>query len=85
MGVLLEQRSRLIYITASFQEQNGLSREIVIENRPQYAVVYLQGAKETYSIAWETIYQVAKEHHARSVRIEAEAQRKGRGTTGRKR
>jgi DNA gyrase inhibitor GyrI len=75
MGVLLERKTQVIFITASSVEQNGKAREVIVESRPQYAVVQLNGSKEKYPIAWETIYELAKERHAENLRLEAKAQR----------
>ena len=83
MGVLLERKTQVIFITASSVEQNGKAREVIVESRPQYAVVQLNGSKEKYPIAWETIYALAKERHAENLRLEAQAQRQP-GRTRRK-
>ena len=65
MGVLLERKTQVIFVTASSVEQNGKAREVIVESRPQYAVVQLNGSKEKYPIAWEMIYELAKERHRR--------------------
>ena len=48
MGVLLERKTQVIFVTASSVEQNGKAREVIVESRPQYAVVQLNGSKEKY-------------------------------------
>jgi hypothetical protein len=73
MGALLELKARIIFVTASSVKKNGKAREIVVESRPQYAVIQLNGADERYSIAWEVIYELAEKQHARNLRIEAQA------------
>ena len=75
MGVLLERNTQVIFVTASSVEQNGKAREVIVESRPQYAVVQLNGSKEKYPIAWEMIYELAKEWHTENLRLEAQAQR----------
>ena len=60
MGVLLERKTQVIFVTASSVEQNGKPREVIVESRPQYAVVQLNGSKEKYPVAWEAIYELAK-------------------------
>ena len=75
MGVLLERKTQVIFVTASSVEQNGKAREVIVESRPQYAVVQLNGSKEKYPIAWEMIYELAKERHTENLRLEAQAQR----------
>jgi hypothetical protein len=74
MGVLLERKAQVIFVTASSVEQNGKAREVIVESRPQYAVVQLNGSKEKYPIAWEMIYELAKERHTENLRQEAHGQ-----------
>jgi len=71
MGVLLERKSQVIFVTASSVKENGKAREVIVEGRPQYAVVQLNGSKEKYSVAWEMIYKLAKKRHAENLRMEA--------------
>jgi hypothetical protein len=74
MGVLLERKTQVIFVTASSVEQNGKAREVIVESRPQYAVVQLSGSKQKFSVAWELIYKLAKERHAENLRLEAQSQ-----------
>jgi hypothetical protein len=76
MGVLLERKTQVIFVTASSVEQNGKAREVIVESRPLYAVVQLNGSKEKYPVAWEMIYKLAKERHAENLRLEAQSQTK---------
>jgi hypothetical protein len=76
MGVLLERKTQVIFVTASSVEQNGKAREVIVESRPLYAVVQLNGSKEKYPVAWEMIYKLAKERHAENLRLEAQSQSK---------
>src|SRR5258707_11438009 len=76
MGVLLERKTQVIFVTASSVEQNGKAREVIVESRPLYAVVQLNGSKEKYPVAWEMIYKFAKERHAENLRLEAPFQNK---------
>ena len=78
MGVLLERKTQVIFVTASSVEQNGKAREVIVESRPLYAVVQLNGSKEKYPVAWEMIYKLAKERHAENLRLEAQSQSKRR-------
>ena len=71
MGDLLEHKSQVIFVTASSVEENGKAREVIVESRPQYAVVQLSGTKEKYSVAWEMIYKLAKKRHLENLRMEA--------------
>jgi DNA gyrase inhibitor GyrI len=72
MRVLLERKTQVIFVTASSVEQNGKAREVIVESRPQYAVVQLNGSKDKYPIAWEMIYELAKERHSENLRLEAQ-------------
>ena len=76
MGVLLERKSQVIFVTASSVKENGKAREVIVESRPQYAVVQLNGSKAKYSVAWEMIYKLAKDRHAENLRLEAQSQTK---------
>ena len=76
MGVLLERKTQVIFVTASSVERNGKAREVIVESRPLYAVVQLNGSKEKYPVAWEMIYKLAKERHAENLRLEAPPQSK---------
>jgi hypothetical protein len=76
MGVLLERKTQVIFVTASSVEQDGKAREVIVESRPLYAVVQLSGSKEKYPVAWEMIYKLAKERHAENLRLEAQSQSK---------
>jgi len=73
MANLIERKAQVLYITASSITENGKKRKIVIESRPQYAVITLQGSKEQYPISWEQLFEAAQQHHADNLRIEAKA------------
>ncbi len=57
-------------------EQNGKVREVIVESRPLYAVVQLNGSKEKYPVAWEMIYKLAKDRHVENLRLESQYQSK---------
>jgi hypothetical protein len=75
MGCLLERKAQIIFVTASSVEQNGKKRKVVVESRPTFAIVRLDGSRERFSIAWEAIYDTAKQLRAKSLRQEDEAER----------
>ena len=62
MAFLIENKAQVLYITASSISVNGKKRKIVIESRPEYAVISLQGQKEKYPILWERLFQTAVRH-----------------------
>jgi len=75
MGCLIERKAQIIFVTASSVQENSKKHRVVIESRPEFAVVKLQGSRERFSIAWELIYDVAKRRHAENLRLEALAKR----------
>lgn len=75
MAYLIERKVQTIYVTASSVDKNGKKRKIVIESRPEFAIVRLAGARGEFPIAWKMIYETAMRHHAENLRLEAEAER----------
>lgn len=73
MGYLLERKTKTIFVTASSVTINGKTREVVIESRPEFAIVQLNGSKEKYPVAWETVYEIAKKVHEDNLRLEAKS------------
>ena len=75
MAYLIERKAQTLYVTASSVSENGKKRKIVIESRPEFAIVRLAGARGEFPIAWKTIYEAAMRHHAENLRLEAEAEK----------
>ena len=73
MGCLIKHKAQVIFVSASSVKENGRKRRIVIESRPEFAIVRLLGARGQFPIAWEMIYEAAMRHHAENLRLEAEA------------
>lgn len=76
MGCLLERKAQIIFVSASSVAESGKKRRVVIESRPEFAIVRLNGSKKRYPIAWEMIYDIAKQNHANNLRLEAEAEQR---------
>ena len=74
MGCLIEHKAQVIFVSASFVNESGKKRRIVIESRPEFAIVRLLGARGQFPIAWEIIYEAAIRRHAENLRLEAEAE-----------
>jgi hypothetical protein len=72
MPYLIERRSQVLFVTASLIKVNGKRRKIIIESRPEFAIIKLQGSKKQYPISWEQLFKAAQQHHAENLRIEAE-------------
>jgi len=75
MSCLIEHKTQTIFVSASTVKENGKKRRIVIESRPEFAIVRLLGAKGQFPITWEMIYEAAMRHHAENLRLEAEAEK----------
>ena len=73
MGCLLDRKAQIIFVSASSVDESGKKRRVVIESRPEFAIVKLNGSKKRYPIAWEMIYEIAKQNHAKNLRLEARA------------
>jgi len=75
MPYLIERRSQVLFVTASLIKVNGKRRKIIIESRPEFAIIKLQGSKEQYPISWERLFAAAQHHHAENLRIESDSQK----------
>jgi len=73
MGYLPYPPSRTIFITGSKIPKGGKNRNIVIESRPEFAVVWLEGAKQRYPLAWEAVYEAAEKRHKANVGLDEKA------------
>jgi len=76
MAYLIERKAQVLYITASLVKDKGKRRKIVIESRPEYAVISLQRQKEKYPISWEHLFRTALRHLEYNLRLEAAADKK---------
>jgi len=45
MAYLIEHKAQTLYVTASSVSENGKKRKIVVESRPEFAIVRLAGAR----------------------------------------
>ena len=59
MGYLPDPKTTTIFVTASTISLKGRKRKIIVETRPEFAIVHLHGSKERYPLAWETIFEAA--------------------------
>ena len=75
MSYLIDRKTELIFRTASLVTESGKPRPVVIESRPNYAVVKLSGTQARYPISWEHIFHLAKSRHDANVRLEQKAAR----------
>lgn len=76
MAYLIDPRAQVLFVSASLISNDGKQRKIVIECRPEYAIISLQGKKEQFPISWQHIYEAALEHEAKNQRIEAKADKR---------
>ena len=70
------RHARVTYLTESQASEGTTKRAIIVECRPQYAVLQLEGTKIRYSVAWERIFALAETNHERNLRLEASAAEK---------
>ncbi len=59
MAYLIERKSQTIFVTATSIISNGKPREMIVESRPEYAVVQLSGVHEKFPVPWEEVYEAA--------------------------
>ena len=76
MAYLIERKSQTIFVTATSIIARGKLREMIIESRPEYAVVRLSGIPEKFPVPWEEVYAAAKKRHEANLRLERQAMRK---------
>jgi hypothetical protein len=70
------RRARVTYLTESQVSDGTTKRAIIVESRPQYAVLQLEGTDIRYSVAWERVFALAEKNHERNLRFEAAAAQK---------
>ena len=70
------ERHRRTYLTESQASDGTTKRAIIVETRPQYAVLQLEGTDIRYGVAWERIFALAEIDHERNLRYEAALRRK---------
>ena len=80
MAYLIERNSQTIFVTGTSIIARGKPREMVIESRPDYAVVQLSGLPEKFPVPWEEVYAAAKKRHEANLRLEARAASGRRGS-----
>ena len=78
MAYLIERKSQTIFVTGTSIIAGGKPREMVIESRPEYAVVQLSGLPGKFPVPWEEVYKAAKRRHVANLRVERAASRKGK-------
>ena len=73
MAYLIERKSRTIFVTRTSIIARGKPREVVVESRPEYAVVQLAGLPDKFPVPWEEVYAAAKKRHEANLQIERKA------------
>jgi len=76
MAYLIERKSQTIFVTATSIIAKGKPREMIVESRPEYAVVKLSGMPESLPVPWEEVYQAAMRRHESNLKLERESRRK---------
>jgi hypothetical protein len=81
MAYLIERKSQTIFVTATSIIAKGKPREMIVESRPEYAVVRLAGLPEGLPVPWEEVYATAKKRHDSNLQLErAGHQKRSRST-----
>jgi hypothetical protein len=81
MAYLIERKSQTIFVTATSIVAKGKPREMIVESRPEYAVVQLAGIPEKLPVPWEEVYAAAKKRHELNLQLErAGHQKRSRAT-----
>ena len=75
MAYLIERKSQSIFVTATSIIAKGKPREMIVESRPEYAVIQLAGVQEKFPVPWEEVYAAAKRRHEMNLRLEQQARR----------
>jgi hypothetical protein len=73
MAYLIERKSQTIFVTATSIVANGKPREMIVESRPEYAVIQLAGVQEKFPVPWEEVYAAARRRHEMNLRLEQQA------------
>jgi hypothetical protein len=81
MAYLIERKSQTIFVTATSIVAKGKPREMIVESRPEYAVVQLSGMPEKFPVPWEEVYAAAKKRHEANLQIERTALARRRRST----
>lgn len=76
MAYLIERKSKTVFVTATSIIAKGKPREMIVESRPEYAVVQLSGMPEALPVPWEEVYQAAMRRHESNLQLERESRRK---------
>jgi hypothetical protein len=76
MSYLIERKSQTIFVSATSIVARGKPREMMVECRPEYAVVQLASLPAKFPVPWEEVYETAKKRHNANLRIEKQAARK---------
>ena len=63
MAYLIERKSQTIFVTATSIIAKGKPREMIVESRPEYAVIQLAGMQEKFPVPWKKCTQRAKRRH----------------------
>ena len=70
MAYLIERKSQTIFVTATSIIAKGKPREMIVESRPEYAVVQLSGVPEEIPSAVGGGLPAAKRRHKANLRLE---------------
>ena len=73
MSYLVDRKTELKFTTATVVMESGKPKPVVVESRPQYAVIGLAGSRKKFPISWEQVYNLAAQNFEENIRREQEA------------
>jgi hypothetical protein len=59
MTRLTARKTKLTFESADLVREQGRFREVVVEARPEYAILRLKGLRTGYSVPWSAIWSMA--------------------------
>ncbi len=74
MGYLAEPRTTTTFVTACKAIEDGRERNISLEIRPEFAILKLDGIPKRYPLAWERIFELARQLDISNERLESRRQ-----------
>ena len=74
MGYLAEPKTTITFVTACKAADDGRARTISLEIRPEFAILKLDGTRKRYPLAWERIFELARQLDVSDERRESRQQ-----------
>ena len=79
MTDLTMRATRLRFRTSAEIKVRGKYRKVVVEARPEYAIIRLEGMRTEYTVPWDAIFSLGGKMFSAAERAEKAAKKKARG------